>query len=144
MPPKRFQFSLNPLWPHYLSWACVAVAIALGLLRYGILGKLSSFYLHLCGFLRVGRYADRPDPLHCNALLTEGRWLDTKFRNWQPDGAYWQIFLLTVVTETECTRLYDVPVPGQGCLNMHEVETCSLHRRFSHSPAVFPVRSYRR
>ncbi|TBU63674.1 O-acetyltransferase [Dichomitus squalens] len=66
MPPKRFQFSVNPLWPHYLSWACVGVAVALGLLRYGIF--------------------DRPDPLHCNALLMEGRWLDTAFRNWQPDG----------------------------------------------------------
>lgn len=30
---------------------------------------------------------DQPDPLHCNALLTEGRWLDDNFRNWQPDGA---------------------------------------------------------
>ncbi|KAI0756739.1 O-acetyltransferase [Daedaleopsis nitida] len=66
MPPKRFQFSLNPLWPHYLSWACVGIAIVLGLLRFGV--------------------ADRPDTLHCNALLTEGRWLDSKFRNWQPDG----------------------------------------------------------
>ncbi len=38
MPPKRFQFSLNPLWPHYLSWACVGVAMVLGLLRYGFIG----------------------------------------------------------------------------------------------------------
>ncbi|RPD81903.1 Cas1p-domain-containing protein [Lentinus tigrinus ALCF2SS1-7] len=66
MPPKRFHFSLNPLWPHYLSWACVGIAFILGLLRYGFL--------------------DRTDPLHCNALLTEGRWLDAKFKNWQPDG----------------------------------------------------------
>ncbi|KAI0673403.1 Cas1p-domain-containing protein [Trametes maxima] len=66
MPPRRFQFSLNPLWPHYLSWACVGIAVLLGVARYGIL--------------------DLPDPMHCNALLSEGRWLDTKFRNWQPDG----------------------------------------------------------
>ncbi|KAI1793823.1 O-acetyltransferase [Ganoderma leucocontextum] len=66
MPPKCLQFSLNPLWPHYLSWVCVGIAVVLGLLRYGVI--------------------DRPDPLHCNALLTEGRWLDAKFRNWQPNG----------------------------------------------------------
>nr|VWO94211.1 Probable O-acetyltransferase CAS1 (EC (Capsule synthesis protein 1) [Ganoderma boninense] len=66
MPPKRFQFSFNPLWPHYLSWASIAIAIVLGLLRYGVV--------------------DRPDPLHCNALLSEGRWLEAKFRNWQPSG----------------------------------------------------------
>ncbi|OSC99465.1 O-acetyltransferase [Trametes coccinea BRFM310] len=66
MPPRRFQFSVNPLWPHYLSWACVGIAVFLGLVRYGIL--------------------DRTDPMHCNALLMEGRWLDRKFKNWQPDG----------------------------------------------------------
>ncbi|EIW64341.1 Cas1p-domain-containing protein [Trametes versicolor FP-101664 SS1] len=66
MPSRRFQFSVNPLWPHYLSWACVGIATLVGLVRYGLL--------------------DRTDPMHCNALLTEGRWLDTKFKNWQPDG----------------------------------------------------------
>ncbi|KAI0830580.1 O-acetyltransferase [Trametes gibbosa] len=66
MSPRRFQVSLNPLWPHYLSWACVGIALFVGLIRYGIL--------------------DRPDPMHCNALLTEGRWLDRKFKNWQPNG----------------------------------------------------------
>ncbi|KAI0778449.1 O-acetyltransferase [Trametes elegans] len=66
MSPRRFQVSLNPHWPHYLSWSCVGIALLLGIVRYGIL--------------------DRPDPMHCNALLTEGRWLDTKFKNWQPDG----------------------------------------------------------
>ncbi|KAI0361330.1 O-acetyltransferase [Trametes cingulata] len=66
MPPRRFHFSLNPLWPHYLSWACIGIAFWFGLVRYGVL--------------------DRPDPMHCNALLTEGRWLDAQFRNWQPDG----------------------------------------------------------
>lgn len=43
MPPKRLQFSLNPLWPHYLSWACVGIAVALGLIRYGILGTSATF-----------------------------------------------------------------------------------------------------
>lgn len=38
MLPRRFQVSLNPLWPHYLSWACVGIAVFAGLIRYGILG----------------------------------------------------------------------------------------------------------
>ncbi|KAH9944154.1 O-acetyltransferase [Epithele typhae] len=66
MPPKRFQFVLNPLWPHYLSWACVVAAVALGLVRYGLY--------------------DSSDPSHCHALLSGGRWLDPHFKNWQPDG----------------------------------------------------------
>ncbi|KAI0660347.1 O-acetyltransferase [Cubamyces menziesii] len=66
MPPRRFQFSLNPMWPHYLSWACVGVAVFLGFVRYGVI--------------------DRSDPMHCNALLSGGRWLDKKYKNWQPDG----------------------------------------------------------
>ncbi|KAI0332007.1 O-acetyltransferase [Cubamyces sp. BRFM 1775] len=66
MPPRRFQFSLNPLWPHYLSWACIGLAVFLGLVRYGVL--------------------DQSDPMHCNALLSGGRWLDRKYKNWQPDG----------------------------------------------------------
>ncbi|KAI8980746.1 O-acetyltransferase [Trametes punicea] len=66
MPPRRFQFSLSPLWPHYLSWACVGIAVLFGLVRYGIF--------------------DRTDPMHCDALLMGGRWLDKKFKNWQPDG----------------------------------------------------------
>ncbi|KAJ3552255.1 hypothetical protein NM688_g4246 [Phlebia brevispora] len=32
------------------------------------------------------RVLDRVDPLHCQALLSRGRWLDDKFRNWQPQG----------------------------------------------------------
>lgn len=32
-------------------------------------------------------HIDRGDPLHCNALLTDGQWLDAKFKNWQPEGA---------------------------------------------------------
>ena len=31
---------------------------------------------------------DRLDPIHCNSLLTTGRWLDNAFKNWQPDGVY--------------------------------------------------------
>ena len=28
------------------------------------------------------------DALHCEALLNDGSWLDGKYRNWQPDGAF--------------------------------------------------------
>ncbi|OCH94755.1 Cas1p-domain-containing protein [Obba rivulosa] len=66
MVPRRWTLSVNPLWTHYIAWASVALAVALGLVRYVII--------------------DRVDPLHCDALLTEGQWLDTGFRNWQPEG----------------------------------------------------------
>ncbi|OSX67336.1 hypothetical protein POSPLADRAFT_1072296 [Postia placenta MAD-698-R-SB12] len=44
----------------------VALALLLGTVRYFIL--------------------DHTDPLHCDALLTEGQWLDDRFKNWQPEG----------------------------------------------------------
>ncbi|KAL6310128.1 O-acetyltransferase [Sparassis latifolia] len=72
MPPKRLSFSLNPQWPHYVSLTSLALALFLGLVRYLVI--------------------DRPDPLHCDALLTQGRWLDDKFRNWQPDGCMMHVY----------------------------------------------------
>jgi hypothetical protein len=26
--------------------------------------------------------------MYCDALLNKGSWLDSKFRNWQPDGMF--------------------------------------------------------
>ncbi|KII93887.1 hypothetical protein PLICRDRAFT_99944 [Plicaturopsis crispa FD-325 SS-3] len=67
MPPsKRLGFSLNPLWPHYAAAAAIAVGIVAGLGRYFIL--------------------DYSDPLHCNALMNKGSWLDSAHKNWQPEG----------------------------------------------------------
>ncbi|KAI0931847.1 hypothetical protein AcV5_004766 [Taiwanofungus camphoratus] len=66
MAPKRLVFSWNPLWPHYVAIASVALALLLGTVRYLLI--------------------DRLDPLHCDALMTEGSWLDDKFKNWQPEG----------------------------------------------------------
>ncbi|TFY63136.1 hypothetical protein EVJ58_g3422, partial [Rhodofomes roseus] len=53
-------------WTHYVSIASLGLALLLGLVRYFVI--------------------DRADPLHCDALLTEGQWLDDKFKNWQPEG----------------------------------------------------------
>ncbi|KAH9937209.1 Cas1p-domain-containing protein [Fomitopsis serialis] len=66
MPPRRFSLSINPQWSHYVSIASLALALLLGFVRYAVI--------------------DRADPLHCDALLTEGQWLDDKFNNWQPEG----------------------------------------------------------
>ncbi|KZT75102.1 Cas1p-domain-containing protein [Daedalea quercina L-15889] len=66
MPPRRFSLSFNPQWTHYVSIGSLALALLLGLVRYLII--------------------DRADPLHCDALLTEGQWLDNKYKNWQPEG----------------------------------------------------------
>ncbi|KAK7694960.1 hypothetical protein QCA50_002148 [Cerrena zonata] len=66
MPPKRLSVSLNPLWYHYVAAATLGLGMLLGLFRYYVV--------------------DRLDPIHCNSLLTKGRWLDHAFKNWQPDG----------------------------------------------------------
>ncbi|CAL1695222.1 unnamed protein product [Somion occarium] len=66
MAPRRLAVSLNPLWYHYVAAATLGCALLLGLFRYYVI--------------------DRLDPIHCNALLTKGRWLDHAFKNWQPEG----------------------------------------------------------
>ncbi|KAI0686813.1 O-acetyltransferase [Cytidiella melzeri] len=63
---KRASFSLNPHLAHFAAAAAFTCALALGIFRFFVI--------------------DRVDPIHCNALLTRGRWLDDKFANWQPDG----------------------------------------------------------
>lgn len=57
---------INPLWPHYVAAGTIASAVVLGLLRFVLFGW--------------------QDSLRCGALLSSGQWLDTKFRNWQPNG----------------------------------------------------------
>ncbi|KAF5312144.1 hypothetical protein D9619_003453 [Psilocybe cf. subviscida] len=62
-PPKS---TLNPAWPHFLGVFALILACFIGLTR-----ELFSGW---------------SDPLHCDALLNEGSWLDSNHRNWQPDG----------------------------------------------------------
>lgn len=57
---------INPLWPHYVAAGTIASAVILGLLRFVLFGW--------------------QDSIRCGALLSSGQWLDTKFRNWQPNG----------------------------------------------------------
>ncbi|KZW02532.1 Cas1p-domain-containing protein [Exidia glandulosa HHB12029] len=63
---RKPSFSLDPLWPHYGSAGIIAVTFVLGVLRLLLL--------------------DWTDPQHCGALLTTGQWLDSSFKNWQPEG----------------------------------------------------------
>ncbi|THH11752.1 hypothetical protein EW146_g7941 [Bondarzewia mesenterica] len=65
-------FSLNPSWPHYASITSIFLALILGLIRFIFL--------------------DRLDSLHCDALLSNGRWLDHGFKNWQPDGCMVHVY----------------------------------------------------
>ncbi|CCM04188.1 uncharacterized protein FIBRA_06354 [Fibroporia radiculosa] len=78
MPPKRFSFSLNPQWSHYVALFSLAIALFSGFVRYFII--------------------DHTDPLHCDALLNEGQWLDSKFKNWQPDGCMMHTYQAKDVT----------------------------------------------
>ncbi|KAH7910888.1 10 TM acyl transferase domain found in Cas1p-domain-containing protein [Hygrophoropsis aurantiaca] len=65
-------FSLNPFWPHYIALSATAIGIIAGFLRFFLI--------------------DRLDPLHCNALLNKGSWLDSDYRNWQPEGCMQHIY----------------------------------------------------
>ncbi|KZT05847.1 Cas1p-domain-containing protein [Laetiporus sulphureus 93-53] len=84
MAPRRLSFSVNPLWTHYISLASLALAVLLGLVRYSLV--------------------DRTDPLHCHALLTEGQWLDNKFKNWQPEGCMMYTYMPKDVTACMAAR----------------------------------------
>ncbi|KZT61315.1 Cas1p-domain-containing protein [Calocera cornea HHB12733] len=54
------------LWLQYAAGLTIAVTLLTGILRLGLID-----------------WADRD---HCHKLVNEGRWLDTAFRNWQPEG----------------------------------------------------------
>lgn len=58
--------AINPIWPHYGAAGTIVVAVILGLLRYLLFGW--------------------QDSIRCGALLSTGQWLDSKFKNWQPEG----------------------------------------------------------
>lgn len=45
------------------------------------------------------------DPTHCKALLNEGSWLDSNYKNWQPNGAQ-SMFSTVVLTLMPFLRLY--------------------------------------
>ncbi|KAK7468812.1 hypothetical protein VKT23_003312 [Stygiomarasmius scandens] len=59
-------YSLNPSWPHFLGYAVIAFSLCIGIGRYVLF--------------------DQYDPLHCEALINRGGWLDYGKRVWQPDG----------------------------------------------------------
>ncbi|KAI0095048.1 O-acetyltransferase [Irpex rosettiformis] len=101
---KRGSFSLNPNIGHFAAAAVFTCALVLGIFRFFVL--------------------DRIDPLHCNALLSKGRWLDDNFTNWQPDGC----------------MLYDYqPEDVSACLGSRRVVfigdsvTRLLYFRFAHT-----------
>ncbi|KAF9535382.1 O-acetyltransferase [Crepidotus variabilis] len=57
---------LNPSWPHFLGIFSFFLACFLGIFHWTLYGWA--------------------DPTHCKALLNEGSWLDSKYKNWQPNG----------------------------------------------------------
>ncbi|KAF8168192.1 O-acetyltransferase [Crassisporium funariophilum] len=58
--------SVNPAWPHFLGVFTIILGCVFGLTRQIMTGW--------------------SDPIQCRALLDKGSWLDSKHRNWQPDG----------------------------------------------------------
>ncbi|KAF9244620.1 10 TM acyl transferase domain found in Cas1p-domain-containing protein [Melanogaster broomeanus] len=65
MTAKRL-FSLDPSWHHHVALSIIACALIAGLLRLILFDPL--------------------DPIHCDALLSKGSWLDSAHTNWQPEG----------------------------------------------------------
>ena len=80
--------------------------------------------------------SDRVDPLHCQALLGKGRWLDDRFSNWQPAGMSLHGCAVPNLTRI---RLYVVRIPEQRCLNVSRVKTSRVHWRLRHTTTVLSV-----
>jgi len=75
--------SLNPAWPHFFGLFVVFLAVFIGVARVVIHGKnnarVDATFAH---FRTLGSDWD-----HCDDLLNDGTWLDSRFKNWQPEGA---------------------------------------------------------
>ncbi|KAF9787289.1 Cas1p-domain-containing protein [Thelephora terrestris] len=88
---RRLQVHLNPLFPQYLSLFFICSIVILGL---------------------AGLVLDQSDPLKCYALLHRGRWLDSVFKNWQPDGCMLNIY--TPQDTSTCFRSRQVVFVGDS------------------------------
>ncbi|KAJ4002399.1 10 TM acyl transferase domain found in Cas1p-domain-containing protein [Lentinula boryana] len=66
MLPTKTRYTLNPSFSHLVGVAVILVSLCLGI------GRRVVF--------------DWFDPLHCNALISRGSWLDSDKKIWQPDG----------------------------------------------------------
>ncbi|KAJ3987751.1 Cas1p-domain-containing protein [Lentinula detonsa] len=62
----KTRYTLNPSFSHLVGVAVILVSLCLGI------GRRVVF--------------DWFDPLHCNALISRGSWLDSDKKIWQPDG----------------------------------------------------------
>ena len=78
-------FVLNPAWPHFVGGFSIILACILGVTRFLLGGK--KFLLEELIHPDLKLSSGWLDPLHCNALLNRGSWLDSDHKNWQPDGA---------------------------------------------------------
>lgn len=108
MPPNARQtpFSLNPMWPHYFALGVTALSITLGFLRWIAAGRLQCTSLRqIRGLTTFFASSDRFDPMHCEALLSEGQWLDGGvYKNWQPEGLLHRVFVMHT-THIHCSTL---------------------------------------
>lgn len=73
-PPMKF--SINPAWPHFLGVFSLVLACLLGSSRLLLNRKQThpSLYFHFIS--NSFNLADWSDPMHCQALLNRGSWLD--------------------------------------------------------------------
>ncbi|KAF5375123.1 hypothetical protein D9758_000361 [Tetrapyrgos nigripes] len=82
-------YSLNPSWPHFLGYAVIAISLCIGLGRYILFDQL--------------------DPLHCEALVNRGSWLNGI---WQPDGC--MLHNYSPRDSSECIQARDVVFIGDS------------------------------
>ena len=87
-------------------------------------------------------YPDQYDPIHCNALLSSGSWLDSGYRNWQPDGKSFLLFHSRKLRSRD--RMHAPLIPIERCLSLPCISSRGLCRRLNDTSTLLSFYTHRR